>query len=591
MYRYLPLDTGEIRCLRLLPADSTNELYIEIKHCALHSSSTLYSALSYTWGDPEPLHQIRISGAADALRVRDNCWRFMKYWQERNSIPTDWIWIDAICINQADDDEKSSQVRRMRDIFERAQQVLVWFGPLSEQVAFSDFLLRNQDLLYAGRYWYEADQWDGLKVLHGSEWWQQAVLWPSSDPAARTLQNIVAADYWKRLWILQEVRFAKRHCFIMGEEIFSLRDMRSIDSLCQGMHRYLLQQNLSTWPDKLECMTAVMDIVPANSASTLHNREHDRLTHSVSHLENLFSNMFRPSKPLVQNLRDFKGQQCSNFRDRVYSLLSMSGNNHMFEIDYQCSAWQLFEATLHYLSQERSLSYSEAKDTILLNWDATALYSVLKDTHIEPFGAGPLPSMSSPDNEDRVKYNFVFDFVIIFERVGSGDVSRWQQVRNKRPERQWYNESVRFHCDQLLSVESRSLAAEIPGYTIKQLWRLKIADYAIHVFFGLNLELEIVDFFVETETNPVRDESEQLEGTIELCRVAGELRAFLEKRFTHVTWDSSDHSGGLLAIESAIKNDVEPRGLACRLSALEILQLYQMMGRISGNFSNPNSAH
>lgn len=39
-----------------------------------------------------------------------------------------WLWIDAICINQKDDEEKSSQVGIMRQIYERAFQTIVWLG-------------------------------------------------------------------------------------------------------------------------------------------------------------------------------------------------------------------------------------------------------------------------------------------------------------------------------------------------------------------------------------------------------------------------------------------------------------------------------
>lgn len=38
------------------------------------------------------------------------------------------IWVDAICINQADDAEKSEQVRMMHRIFARAETTLAWTG-------------------------------------------------------------------------------------------------------------------------------------------------------------------------------------------------------------------------------------------------------------------------------------------------------------------------------------------------------------------------------------------------------------------------------------------------------------------------------
>jgi hypothetical protein len=38
------------------------------------------------------------------------------------------LWIDAICINQMDLDERNHQVKLMAYIFSRAQEVLVWLG-------------------------------------------------------------------------------------------------------------------------------------------------------------------------------------------------------------------------------------------------------------------------------------------------------------------------------------------------------------------------------------------------------------------------------------------------------------------------------
>jgi hypothetical protein len=38
------------------------------------------------------------------------------------------LWIDAVCINQQDVTERSEQVKMMREIYERATEVIVWLG-------------------------------------------------------------------------------------------------------------------------------------------------------------------------------------------------------------------------------------------------------------------------------------------------------------------------------------------------------------------------------------------------------------------------------------------------------------------------------
>lgn len=49
----------------------------------------------------------------------DRCWDL---WQEL-------LWIDAICINRFDIDEKNSQVRKMHSIYKKADKVVAWLGP------------------------------------------------------------------------------------------------------------------------------------------------------------------------------------------------------------------------------------------------------------------------------------------------------------------------------------------------------------------------------------------------------------------------------------------------------------------------------
>ncbi|KIM95562.1 hypothetical protein OIDMADRAFT_98622, partial [Oidiodendron maius Zn] len=90
-----------------------------------------YKALSYTWGEPNldgSSNSILITGSS--LRVTENLDHALR--QLRNEInstelPSYW-WIDAICINQGDVEERNSQVALMRRIYGSAMQVQVWLG-------------------------------------------------------------------------------------------------------------------------------------------------------------------------------------------------------------------------------------------------------------------------------------------------------------------------------------------------------------------------------------------------------------------------------------------------------------------------------
>ncbi|KAF2026782.1 hypothetical protein EK21DRAFT_73498, partial [Setomelanomma holmii] len=100
-----------------------------------------YQCLSYTWALPfsesvldnrtsetgnnitvgsAVSNEITVNGAR--LNVGANLYHFLEKYTD---MP---IWIDAICINQEDDLEKSSQVERMADVHAGADAMLLWLG-------------------------------------------------------------------------------------------------------------------------------------------------------------------------------------------------------------------------------------------------------------------------------------------------------------------------------------------------------------------------------------------------------------------------------------------------------------------------------
>ena len=111
-FRPLNREDGEIRLVRFdfqarrrsspLPGDHFLSLQLEHKH----HKETQYAALSYVWGDPDDLSTILINGAT--VRIRRNLHAALTWLQQQGL--ESWIWVDAICINQAHNEEKSWQV-------------------------------------------------------------------------------------------------------------------------------------------------------------------------------------------------------------------------------------------------------------------------------------------------------------------------------------------------------------------------------------------------------------------------------------------------------------------------------------------------
>lgn len=134
-YRHRPLNpaTGEIRLLRVDPALREDGcICITIKHIFLNDEAE-FTALSYTWGAESPNYNIHIRGAGSigaTFNVRENLYDFLQ--EIRKDDLEEWFWIDQICINQVDQEEKSQQVCRMAEIYTKAQRVLIWLSPSFE---------------------------------------------------------------------------------------------------------------------------------------------------------------------------------------------------------------------------------------------------------------------------------------------------------------------------------------------------------------------------------------------------------------------------------------------------------------------------
>lgn len=88
-----------------------------------------FNALSYTWASTFPDTQILCDNRI--VTVSGNCElalrRFLK--RKRGDPPLLPLWVDSICIHQADVDERNAQVAMMGDIYSKASYVLVWLRP------------------------------------------------------------------------------------------------------------------------------------------------------------------------------------------------------------------------------------------------------------------------------------------------------------------------------------------------------------------------------------------------------------------------------------------------------------------------------
>ncbi|KAE8358705.1 heterokaryon incompatibility protein-domain-containing protein [Aspergillus caelatus] len=127
-YSLLPQRPETIRMLVLLPSeDNTTQIQFQLVDYTLPTSGTedhSYEALSYVWGSEDTPQFILIDG--QTLPVTENLYTALLYLRQHQLERL--LWIDAICINQGDEDEKAQQIQFMPMIYGQASQVIVWLG-------------------------------------------------------------------------------------------------------------------------------------------------------------------------------------------------------------------------------------------------------------------------------------------------------------------------------------------------------------------------------------------------------------------------------------------------------------------------------
>jgi hypothetical protein len=119
---------SSIRLLKLLPTENDpKNLRCELFEYSIQISDQLshpYEALSYVWGSEDKPQSIIIDN--QTLNITKNLYALLLRLQ--NYSCSRIIWVDAVCINQKDEEEKQYQIPLIAEIYARANSVVVWLG-------------------------------------------------------------------------------------------------------------------------------------------------------------------------------------------------------------------------------------------------------------------------------------------------------------------------------------------------------------------------------------------------------------------------------------------------------------------------------
>ena len=223
-YIYEPLSDPAscIRLVTILPTgkdvSQPDTIRLSLREFSVHSCPP-YQAVSYTLGDEVDQEYLFIHNGQEHSRlpVRRNCGDVLKQLAHFQLDARELYWIDAICINQKDIQEKGFQVAMMGNIFRQAQQVTICLGMsqgddvfLANTLADLDKLLAFHDLSTAI---FVADpNVNGLqrsRALQLTEQWIHALPIQRVVRLCQALDALAEVSYFPRIWTLQEMYMSR----------------------------------------------------------------------------------------------------------------------------------------------------------------------------------------------------------------------------------------------------------------------------------------------------------------------------------------------------------------------------------------------
>lgn len=222
-YNTLPNVAGGrwIRLLELLPGDDATDIACRLQTVQLSEDGQgpSYEALSYCWGSTLELCTLDLDGRK--IVIRASLYSALLFLRSPNEVRT--LWVDAICIDQADLKEKNTQVAMMATIYNQAAKVIVWLGdPTPESHLAFKLITRLAELHGEGleAHLLRADRSELVSGL-GFSAVMKSPLWLRVEPSCDALINLLQRPWFERMWVVQEFHCAKNRLMVCGSDSLS----------------------------------------------------------------------------------------------------------------------------------------------------------------------------------------------------------------------------------------------------------------------------------------------------------------------------------------------------------------------------------
>lgn len=310
----------------------------------------MYHAISYVWGSTNDTVSILVNGRR--MEVGRNCEYALK--QSAWHGGARYIWCDAICIDQKNDDEKGHQVYMMGAIYLNAQTVLACVGPHADGSPVLLRALRRQaDVLDSisslapdDRY-SESSRRQPFSALLPSrrppKWLKLAREWASHEDEDMfelilAMKGFLGREYFSRMWIYQEVVLGRHIILCCGRTTARLYSLYGMFLAMEYLEHLKLTDTERAWP-----------LLRAGA----------------------FSRSTKEKEDLGTLLRDVLPLKCSDPRDKVYAVLSLLSWRDKYPLypDYTITTLSL---ACKVLADER---WQERHDRLDVTWEKLPIIS------------------------------------------------------------------------------------------------------------------------------------------------------------------------------------------------------------------------
>lgn len=305
-YRHRALSRpSETRVILLEPAlEPGAPLRCDIVHVdrlALHLSDAgpdRYTAVSYTWGEPDFAEDLVVDGRA-VYKITHNVDVMLRRLRRRREVLN--LWIDAVCLNQADDAEKSVQVQLMGDIYARALDVVVWLGDEAPAVTRPAFAaLRSLALV---------DRANGVSAPTVA---RRAVDVCETIPLS-ALNTLLCSPWFGRRWVVQEAALAHVATVHVGEESLPWK------WLVDGMEMLLMAVNVSHGPGTTNIDNGLTAQRDGDTGLDIFGDEARRALQTIAAVA-------LPDRHILTLLKRVEHTECFSAHDRLYSLFGVASD-------------------------------------------------------------------------------------------------------------------------------------------------------------------------------------------------------------------------------------------------------------------------